>query len=108
MVVKVANNGSGNKYTLEGVSQKTISLVKGFTYTFNISDSSVAGHPIKFSTTSDGSHASGTEYTTGVTSGDTSITFAVPSELHQHCITIVVTTVEWVELLIFILIVLQQ
>ena len=27
-IVKVANNGSGNKYTLEGVSQ-TISLVKG-------------------------------------------------------------------------------
>ena len=85
IVVKVASG----KYVLEGVSQKTISLVKGFTYTFDISDSSVSGHPIKFSTTSDGSHASGTEYTTGVTSGDTSITFAVPSDapstLYYYC-----------------------
>ena len=85
IVVKVASG----KYVLEGVSQKTISLVKGFTYTFDISDSSVSGHPFKLSTTSNGSHASGTEYTTGVTSGDTSITFAVPSDapstLYYYC-----------------------
>ena len=89
IIVKVANDGSGNKYTLEGISQKTISLVKGLTYIFDVSDSSVSGHPFKFSTTNNGSHAGGSEYTTGVTSGDTSITFIVPSNapatLYYYC-----------------------
>ena len=47
--------------------QPTISLIKGNTYIFDQSDSSNDGHPLQFSTTSNGTHGGGTAYTTGVT-----------------------------------------
>ena len=61
--VTVTNTGSGNKFTIDGVQQKTLELKKGRTYDFSYP----TGHPFKFSTTSDGTHNSGSEYTTGVT-----------------------------------------
>ena len=63
--VTVANPGSGNKYYIDGVLQPTLSLSEGSTYTFNWS--AATGHPLRFSTTSDGTHGGGSEYTTGVT-----------------------------------------
>ena len=36
-------------------------------YRFDLSDSTVGSHPLRFSTTSNGTHNSGSEYTTGVT-----------------------------------------
>ena len=66
--VKVVSDG-GNKYRFDdfGTSAVTIDLQEGGTYTFDQSDSSNSGHPIRFSTTSDGTHGGGSEYTTGVT-----------------------------------------
>ena len=61
--VTVANPGSGNKYYIDGVLQDTVNLAEGYTYVFNYP----SAHPFKFSTTSDGTHNSGSEYTTGVT-----------------------------------------
>ena len=69
--VTVANPGSGNRYYINGVLQYTLNLREGFTYKFDQSASSNSNHPFRFSTTSNGSHASGSEYTTGVTTSGT-------------------------------------
>jgi hypothetical protein len=65
--VTVANPGAGNRYYIDGNLQETVNLAEGYTYKFDVSDSSVSGHPFKFSTTSNGTHSGGSEYTTGVT-----------------------------------------
>ena len=65
--VTVVSTGSGNKYFIDGVQQDTVNLAEGFTYKFDQSDSSNAAHPLRFSTTSNGTHSGGSEYTTGVT-----------------------------------------
>ena len=69
--ITVANPGSGNKYYIDTVLQATKELIEGATYKFDQSDSSNAGHPLRFSTTSDGTHGGGSEYTTGVTTSGT-------------------------------------
>ena len=58
---------AGGKYVIDGTSQQTISLSKGITYRFDNSDSSNSGHPLRFSTTSNGTHNSGSQFTTGIT-----------------------------------------
>ena len=65
--VKVVSD-SGNKYRFDdfGTSAVTLDLQEGGTYTFDLSDSSNNGHPMKFSTTSNGSHGGGSTYSTGV------------------------------------------
>ena len=84
--------GTGKIYKIDTVAQKSLTLAAGTTYTFDISDSTVSSHPFKLSTTADGTHATptaGTEYTTGVTAGTTTITFAptasTPQTLYYYC-----------------------
>ena len=76
---------SGNKYFLDGIQQDTINLAEGYTYVFNYP----SAHPFKFSTTSNGSHASGSEYTTGVThNSSTQVTIVVATgapTLYYYC-----------------------
>jgi len=65
--VTVQSVSGSNKYFIDGVQQQTQELYEGNTYRFDTSDSSVSGHPFRFSTTSDGTHNSGEPYSTGVT-----------------------------------------
>ena len=75
--VTVVSSG-GNKYVLNGITTPTLQLVRGTTYTFDLSDSSVSGHPLAFK-------SGNNSYTDGVTSSGTpgqsgaSVTFTVPS-----------------------------
>ena len=78
ITVTVANSGSGNKFYFDGVEAPAVTFVRGITYTFDLSDASVSGHPLAFKSGSN-------SYTDGVTSSGTpgqsgaSVTFAVPT-----------------------------
>ena len=83
--VTVASVGGQNKYFINGEQQKTLELLEGNTYIFNYP----SGHPFKFSTTSDGTHGGGSEYTTGVThNSSTQVTIVVGTSaptLYYYC-----------------------
>jgi hypothetical protein len=72
-VVTVASGtntySTGNKYYITDLTgaSPTVTLTEGETYRFDQSDSTNTPHLLKFSTTADGTHDGGTEYTTGVT-----------------------------------------
>ena len=84
--VDVQSHGGSNKYFILGYPQRTLELEEGNTYVFSYP----SAHPFALSTTSDGSHGGGSEYTTGVTR-DTSantLTYVVPTgapTLYYYC-----------------------
>ena len=77
--VTVANSGSGNKFYIDGVEAAALTLTKGLTYIFDVSDYTNSGHPLRFK------DASGNSYTTGVTTSGTAgssgatVTLVVPT-----------------------------
>ena len=73
---------SSGKYHLEGSSNPSLKLKRGYVYYFDATDSSTNSHPLLLSTSSSGGNTSG-EYTSGVTNSQTTngtLTFQVPSE----------------------------
>jgi hypothetical protein len=78
-VVTVANVGGVNVFVLDGNNNPAIGMFRGNKYIFDLSDSSVSGHPLAFK---DGS---GNSWTTGVTTTGTpgtsgaKVEFEVPS-----------------------------
>ena len=74
LTITVVDPGGGNKYYVDGSLQTSINLAEGVVYTFNMDNASNASHPLKLSTTSDGTHNSGSEYTTGVVKDDSAYT----------------------------------
>ena len=87
--------GSGNKYYIDGSVSPALSFDVGRTYRFDVSDSSVSGHPFRFSETANGSHGGGSAYTTNVTVNGTAgssgayveiqVTASTPASLHYYC-----------------------
>jgi len=79
IAVTVVNDGGTNKFAFNGATAPAITLVKGFTYTFDVSASSVSGHPLAFK------DSGGSAYTTGVTvngtagSSGANVVIAVPT-----------------------------
>ena len=77
--VTVANSGSGNKYYIDAVEAPELTLVRGLTYVFDVSDSSNSGHPFRFK------DSSGNTLTAGITISGTAgqsgatITYTIPS-----------------------------
>ena len=65
ITVTVVNDGGVNKFAINGVTAPALTLVQGHTYTFDVSDSSVSGHPLIFK------DSGGSAYTTGVTTTGT-------------------------------------
>ena len=85
---------AGSKFVVDAVSQGTLELTEGRTYVFDLSDSSVSGHPFRLSSTSNGTHSGGTEYLhqvsktgTGGSAGD-ELVIRVPENaptLYYYC-----------------------
>ena len=69
--VTVGNYLGANYFYIDGSRAPTLNLTEGQTYRFDQSASSNSSHPLRFSTTSNGTHGGGTEYTTGVTTNGT-------------------------------------
>jgi len=61
-----SKDGGGNAFYIDSVQRPILTLNEGSTYIFNLSDNTVDSHPFYLSTTSDGSHSSGSIYSTGV------------------------------------------
>jgi len=87
--------GSGNKYYIDGSVSPALTFDVGKTYRFDVSDSSVSGHPFRFSETANGTHGGGSAYTTNVTVNGTAgssgayveiqVTASTPASLHYYC-----------------------
>lgn len=97
LTITVQSTNTGNKYFVNGVQQNMpIPLKKGSTYKFDQSNASNNNHPLRFSTTENGSWAGGSEYTDGVTVVGTAgqagaytqivVSNNAPSQLYTYCL----------------------
>ena len=86
---------SGGKYYIDGTQQEPLRMVPGVEYYFDQSDNTNSSHPLRLSTTPDGTHGGGSEYTTNrTTSGSAGnagayVRFVLPMDapdtLYYYC-----------------------
>ena len=84
--VTVASSDGQNRYFIDGVQQQQLRLYEEITYNFDYSAAS--SHPFRFSTTADGTHGGGTEYTDGVSVSNNITTITVQKDaptLFYYC-----------------------
>ena len=69
VTVAAGNNryGAGNKFYIDGVVSPLLTLKVGNTYKFDQSAGTNGSHPLRFSSTPNGTWGGGVEYTSGVT-----------------------------------------
>lgn len=93
-VVTVSNASGANKYYIDGYLQASLVLHQGQTYIFDLSSSTLSGHPFEFSTTNNGSHGGGSAYSTGITTTGTYaddqtrkfvVSTSTPTTLYYYC-----------------------
>ena len=85
----------GGKFYFDGSLTPNRTLSIGATYTFDQSDASNSGHPLRLSATANGTHGGGSEYTVGVTTAGTpgnagaftklSVTETTTTPLYYYC-----------------------
>ena len=95
VIVEYAVTAAGGNFLIDGEANATISFRPGVVHRFDLSDSSLGSHPFKLSTTSNGSHAGGSEYTTGKTTNGSAgssgayveytVNAATPDILYYYC-----------------------
>ena len=73
VIVQKDSIQTGNRYYIDDIEQQNLVLIRNNTYEFNLDDTSLVAtgysngnHPMQFSTTADGTHNSGSTYSTGV------------------------------------------
>ena len=73
VIVQKASAQTGNRYYTDDIEQQNLVLIRGNTYEFNLDDTSLVAtgysngnHPMQFSITADGTHNSGSTYSTSV------------------------------------------
>lgn len=76
--VTVASYGGSNKFYLNGTLAPALTLNRGFTYTFDVSDASVSGHPLVFKNGS-ASYTSGVVVTGTAGTANAKVEFTVPA-----------------------------
>ena len=90
ITVTVSNDGSGSEYYLNGSKGATINVSNGTIYRFDQSDSSNSGHPLRISTSQEGSQytlnvtISGSPGTAGAYT-EIEITTETPISLYVYC-----------------------
>ena len=83
-----ASSGGGNPYIFDTAgTQPTFNFIRGASYTFDYSNAT--SHPLRFSTTSNGTHGGGSEYTDGTNTSGNVHTITVPHDapdtLYYYC-----------------------
>lgn len=78
-VVTVANVGGINVFVLDGNNNPVIEIIRGNKYIFDVSDSSVSGHPLRFKDGSGNSWTDGVTVTGTAGQAGAKVTFEVPS-----------------------------